>query len=53
VGLFILALMNNGFNLLNLPVLYQPMIQGALIVAAVALDAWTERRKSGPTTLRL
>jgi ribose transport system permease protein len=53
VGLFILALMNNGFNLLNLPVLYQPMIQGTLIVAAVGLDAWTERRKSGPATLRL
>lgn len=43
VGLYIIALMNNGFNLLNLSPLYQPIIQGAIILAAVGFDAWSRR----------
>lgn len=43
VGLYIIALMNNGFNLLNLSPLYQPIIQGSIILAAVGFDAWSRR----------
>lgn len=43
VGLYIIALMNNGFNLLNLSPLYQPIIQGAIILGAVGFDAWSRR----------
>ena len=43
VGLYIIALMNNGFNLLNLSPLYQPIIQGTIILAAVGFDAWSRR----------
>jgi len=35
--------MNNGFNLLNLSPLYQPIIQGAIILAAVGFDSWSRR----------
>lgn len=43
VGLYIIALMTNGFNLLNLSPLYQPIIQGTIILAAVGFDAWSRR----------
>lgn len=43
VGLYIIALMNNGFNLLNMSPLYQPIIQGTIILAAVGFDAWSRR----------
>jgi ribose transport system permease protein len=43
VGLHIIALMNNGFNLLNLSPLYQPIVQGTIILAAVGFDAWSRR----------
>ncbi len=46
VGLFILALINNGFNLLNIDSQYQLIIQGAIILIAVGADIWA-RRLSG------
>lgn len=46
VGLFILALINNGFNLLNIDSQYQLIIQGAIILGAVGADIWA-RRLSG------
>lgn len=43
VGLLILALIGNGFTLLGLDSTYQQIVQGAIIIAAVMLDAWLRR----------
>lgn len=43
LGVFLLAMINNGFNLLNVDPTYQQIVQGAIIVTAVAVDAWARR----------
>jgi ribose transport system permease protein len=43
IGVLMLALINNGMNLLGLEVAYQQVAQGAIIVVAVGLDAWARR----------
>jgi len=44
LGVMLLALINNGFNLLGIQPTYQQVMQGSLIILAIALDAWTRRR---------
>jgi ribose transport system permease protein len=44
LGVLLLALITNGSNLLNLDPTYQQIITGAIIVAAVSMDAWSRRR---------
>jgi ribose transport system permease protein len=44
IGVYILALIQNGFNLLNFSAEYQPIIQGSIIIVAVAIETWTRRR---------
>lgn len=44
LGVLLLALIGNGFNLLSIDASYQQMFQGAIILGAVALDAWARRR---------
>jgi ribose transport system permease protein len=44
LGVMLLALINNGFDLLGVQPTYQQVMQGSLIIAAIALDAWTRRR---------
>ena len=39
-----LAFMNNGFNLLQVDPLWQRIILGLVIVIAVALDSWSQRK---------
>lgn len=46
LGVLFLAMIGNGFNLLDIDPTYQQITQGAIIVLAVALDAWS--RKSAP-----
>lgn len=43
-GAFFIALMTNGFNLHQVDPIWQRVIQGAVILGAVAIDAWTQRR---------
>lgn len=43
VGVLILALIGNGFNLLAVDPAYQQVLLGAIIVLAVAVDAWARR----------
>jgi ribose transport system permease protein len=45
VGVFILALIANGLNLLGMDPIYQRIVQGTVIVIAVAVDAWTRQRQ--------
>jgi len=45
VGVAILAVMENGFDTLNLGSFYQDVIKGSILVAAVAWDVWSRRRK--------
>ncbi len=43
VGVLLLRLIGNGFNLLNVPPFYQSIFQGAIIIFAVALDTLSRR----------
>lgn len=44
VGVAILAIISNGFNLLGVDPLYQQIVSGTIILVAVGADAWTRRR---------
>jgi ribose transport system permease protein len=44
-GAFFIAFMINGFNLMGVDPVYQRIIQGAIILAAVAIDAWSRTRR--------
>jgi ribose transport system permease protein len=44
LGVALLALIRNGFNLLSVDPTYQQMVEGAIILAAVAVDAWSRQR---------
>ena len=43
VGVLMLGLITNGFNLLGVPDFYQDIVRGSLIIAAVALSTLAER----------
>jgi ribose transport system permease protein len=43
VGVLILVLIANGFNLLGIDPLYQQIVSGTIILVAVGADAWTRR----------
>jgi ribose transport system permease protein len=47
LGVFLLALIGNGFNLLGIDPIYQRIIEGGIIVLAVAVDAWTRKGERG------
>lgn len=44
LGVLLLGLLTNGFTLLGVDPSYQPVIQGLIIVFAVAADVWGRRR---------
>ena len=44
IGVLMLGLITNGFNLLGVQDFYQDIVRGGLIVVAVALGALAERR---------
>jgi ribose transport system permease protein len=44
LGVLLLALIGNGFNLLNVDQVYQRIIFGAIILFAVWVDAWSRRQ---------
>lgn len=46
VGFAILAVVNNLFSSLNLEPALQQIFKGAIVVAAVAVDVWTRRRRA-------
>ena len=46
VGVFFIALLTNGFNLNGVDPVYQRIIQGAVILAAVGVDAATRARRT-------
>lgn len=43
VGVLMLAMIQNGFNLLNFDPVYQRIVFGGIILSAVTIDAWTRR----------
>ncbi len=43
LGVLLLALIGNGFNLLNVNPVYQQIVEGAIIILAVAFDSWSRR----------
>ncbi|WP_411721603.1 ABC transporter permease [Mycetocola sp.] len=52
IGAIVLATINNGLVLLQVQEFYRLLIQGAAIVAAVAVDAVVQRRVHSATTRR-
>ncbi|MFN8593184.1 MAG: ABC transporter permease [Thermomicrobiales bacterium] len=44
IGVLLLALIGNGFNMLSVEPFYQDIVKGAIIVVSVAADAWSKRR---------
>jgi ribose transport system permease protein len=44
LGVLLLAMIGNGFNLLHIDPVYQQVVQGGIILTAVGVDAWTRRR---------
>lgn len=46
VGLLLLAMIGNGFNLLAISDVYQRIAFGGLIILAVAIDIWTSQTRS-------
>jgi ribose transport system permease protein len=46
VGVFLLTLINNGFDLLGINPIYETVVQGVIILAAVSADAWSRRGAS-------
>lgn len=44
LGVLLLALIGNGFNLLAVPPTFQQIFQGTIILLAVGLDVWARRR---------
>jgi ribose transport system permease protein len=45
LGLLLIAIIGNGFNLLNIDTTYQQIVQGGLILIAVAADQLLRRRR--------
>jgi ribose transport system permease protein len=46
LGAFFLQMIRNGFNLLDVKPEYQNVFTGAILLAAVALDAWARRTRT-------
>jgi len=46
LGLLLIQTLNNGLDLLLVPAYWQDVIKGVLIVAAVAVDVWSVRRRA-------
>lgn len=44
VAVFFLAFLSNGFNLHQIDPIWQRLIEGMVILLAVSVDAWTQRR---------
>lgn len=44
VGVLLLALISNGFNLLGINSFYLPIVQGGIIIFAVGADSWARGR---------
>ncbi|WP_369052444.1 ABC transporter permease [Kineococcus terrestris] len=46
LGLLLIQTLNNGLDLLLVPAYWQNVIKGVLIVAAVAVDVWSTKRRT-------
>jgi inositol transport system permease protein len=46
IGMLIFGVIISGFTFLRVDAYYQEMIKGAIIVAAVVLDVWRQKRRS-------
>jgi ribose transport system permease protein len=46
LGLLLIQTLNNGLDILIVPAYWQSVIKGVLIVAAVAVDVWSVRRRT-------
>jgi ribose transport system permease protein len=45
LGLMLIQTLNNGLDILLVPAYWQSVIKGALIIAAVAVDVWSVKRR--------
>jgi ribose transport system permease protein len=45
LGVLFIALIGNGFDLLNINVLYQQIVLGLILILAVSIDVWARKRR--------
>jgi ribose transport system permease protein len=45
IGVLFIALIGNGFNLLNINSLYQQIVLGLILLLAVSIDVWARKRR--------
>jgi ribose transport system permease protein len=45
LGILLLAMIGNGFNLMSVDPTYQDIIRGSIIIGAVATDTWSKRSR--------
>ena len=45
MGVFFIAFLINGFNLNQIDPIFQRIVQGSVILLAVALDSWSRSRR--------
>jgi ribose transport system permease protein len=45
IGVLFIALIGNGFDLLNINVLYQQIVLGLILLLAVSIDVWARKRR--------
>jgi ribose transport system permease protein len=46
LGVLLIAMIGNGFNILNIDPFYQSIVQGMIIIVAVAIDSWARRSRT-------
>lgn len=46
VGALLIGVINNGLDLLNVTSYYQQVVMGAIIIGAVVLDSWNQKRNT-------
>ena len=48
LGALLISMIDNGLDLLNVPSFYQYLVKGTILVTAVVVDKWVQRRKAVP-----
>jgi ribose/xylose/arabinose/galactoside ABC-type transport system permease subunit len=48
----LISMIDNGLNMMNVPSFYQYLVKGSVLLAAVILDQWYQRRRLSKTSVK-
>jgi ABC-type xylose transport system permease subunit len=48
----LISMVDSGLNMMNVPSFYQYLVKGSVLLAAVILDQWYQRRRVTKAPLR-